>query len=168
MVRNEYRERWAQWLPSALTALAMDPPDYSTVMPQMPLPLSQSEAFARFDGPPRVALLTTSGAYDVRTQAPFAATSIVGDPTHRVFDSKIPRQHIAFAHEHFDRSFAQSDLECVVPRDTVHACGVEVTPHIISWTGFLLDWPTFIEATIPQIVAQVKTDGANAAIIVPI
>jgi len=168
MIRNEYRERWAQWLPQALDALAKDPPDYASVMPNMPLPAPGPMPFARVSRPLRIAIVTSSGAYDTRSQAPFAASSIVGDPTHRVLDAQIPAQHLEFAHEHFDHAPAKQDLESIIPRETIRSLGAQLTPHLISWTGFLLDWPTFIEATVPQIVKQVKTDGANAAVLVPI
>lgn len=168
MIRNEYRERWAQWLPQALQALAKDPPDYAAATPHMPLPAPAPMPFARVLGPLRVALLSSSGAYDMRSQAPYAASSIVGDPTHRVLDADISTQHLDFAHEHFDHALAKQDLECIIPRETIRSLSVPLTPHMISWTGFLLDWPTFIEATIPQIIKQVQTDGANAAVLVPI
>jgi D-proline reductase (dithiol) PrdB len=168
MIRNEYRERWAQWLPQALQALAKYPPDYASVMPHMPLPAPTPMPFARVSGPLRIAIVSSSGAYDTRSHAPFAASAIVGDPTHRVLDAGIPAQHLEFAHEHFDHAPAKQDLECIIPRETIRSVGAQLTPHLISWTGFLLDWPTFIEATVPQIVKQVKDDGANAAVLVPI
>ena len=56
MVRSEYRERWAQWLPSALDALAKDPPDFAAVMPHMPLPENvESRSKAATAKPPRLA-----------------------------------------------------------------------------------------------------------------
>lgn len=168
MVRNEYRERWAQWLPRALQALAQNPPAYSSVMPDMPLPEPAPLPFTRVTGPLKVALISSSGAYHVRTQAPFAASAIVGDPTHRVLPVQTPAGFIEFAHEHFDHAPAKQDLECIIPRETLFNAGVKLASNLISWTGFLLDWPTFIEATVPQIVKQVQTDGANAAVLVPI
>lgn len=168
MIRNEYRERWAQWLPQALRALAKEPPDYASATPYLPLPTVARVPFARVSEPLRIALISSSGAYDMRSQAPFAASAIVGDPTHRVLDLDIPVKYLEFAHEHFDHAPAKRDLECIVPRETLRSLGAQLTPHLISWTGFLLDWPTFIEATVPQIVKQVQADGANAAVLVPI
>lgn len=168
MVRNEYRERWAKWLPQALEALAKTPPDYSSVMPQMPLPEPAPMPFTRVNGPLKVALISSSGAYHLRTQAPYAACAIVGDPTHRVLPIETAAGYIGFAHEHFDHEPAKRDLECIIPRETIYNAGVKLTANLISWTGFLLDWPTFLEATVPQIVKQVQNDGANAAVLVPI
>ena len=168
MVRNAYRERWAQWLPSALDALAKDPPDFAAVMPHMPLP-EMSRADPKQPPPNlRVSLISSSGAYDPRIHAPFAAGSIVGDPSHRIMAVDTPADLLRFAHEHFDHTPAKADLECIIPRETLRSFGVELSPHLITWTGYLLDWPTFIEATVPQIVKQVKVDGGNAALIVPI
>lgn len=168
MKLNPYRKEWSRWLPLALEALAQDPPDYASVMPKMPLPMQVDVSPVQVHGPLKVALLSTSGAYDVRSQAAFAVSAIAGDPTHRVLDLYIPDEAINFAHEHYDRAAALQDPECVLPRRTLRALGVDLTRNIVSWSGFLLDWPTFIEATIPQIVARVHSDGANAALLVPI
>lgn len=65
MIRNQYRERWAEWLPSALRALANDPPDFPAVMPAFPLPNDDL----------RVALISSSVAYDTKIQAPFTAAA---------------------------------------------------------------------------------------------
>lgn len=168
MLRNEYRERWAQWLPSALRALAKDPPDYAAVMPHMPLPEKSPAALAAPPRELRVSIVSSSGAYNPRIHAPYAASAIVGDPSHRIIDANTPATDIRFAHEHFDHAFALADLECVIPRQALRDCGAELGRHVISWTGFLLDWPTFIEATVPQIVKQVQVDGSTAALIVPL
>ena len=168
MIRNEYRERWARWLPSALEALAGDAPDFPAVMPAFPLPDIDRTAFTGPRSELRVALVSSSGAYDMCTQAPFASRSIVGDASHRSFESALPADRIAFAHEHYDRRAALRDAECVLPREALRRAGVTLTPHIVSWSGYLLDWPTFLEATIPQMLARVRADDANAAVIVPI
>lgn len=168
MKLNPYRKEWSRWLPEALEALAQDPPDYGAVMPRMPLPAHVDVAPAPLRGPIELAVLSTSGAYDTRSQPPFAASSIVGDPTHRIIDVQAPDEAIAFAHDHYDRSAARQDCESVIPRRALRGLGIHLTRNIISWSGFLLDWPTFIEATIPQIVARVHADGANAALLVPI
>ncbi|NNM98867.1 MAG: hypothetical protein HKL91_03595 [Candidatus Eremiobacteraeota bacterium] len=94
MIRNQYRERWAEWLPSALRALANDPPDFPAVMPAFPLPEIDRHAFTRPNNDLRVALITSSGAYDTKMQAPFASGSIIGDASYRAFDIDLPTEHI--------------------------------------------------------------------------
>ena len=168
MKLNPYRKEWSQWLPLALSALAQDPPDYKAVMPLMPVPARIDVRPVSLTGEVRVALLSTSGAYNSQSQPPFAVSNVVGDITHRVLDLELPDEAIEFAHEHYDRTAALADRECVLPRRTLRALGVRLTRSMISWSGFLLDWPSFIEATIPQIVARVHSEGANAAVLVPI
>lgn len=161
MKPNPYRMRWARWLPGALQALALNPPDYKAVMPDMPLPDRANTPFVMPPACLRTALVTPSGAYDMRSQAPFAASSIVGDPTHRLIEADIPRASIGFAHEHFNHGAALEDLEAVIPRDSLRGLGVELTAPIISWTGYLLDWPTFVESSIPQIVKSITSGCAK-------
>lgn len=168
MKLNPYRREWSAWLPLALQALAGEPPDYKAVMSRMPLPARKETPLAALREEAKISLLTTSGAYDTRSQAPFAVSNIVGDITHRTFDVDTPDEAIAFAHEHYDHSAALADSESVLPRRTLRSLGARLTRNIISWSGFLLDWPSFIEATVPQIVARVHSDGANAAVLVPI
>ncbi|MGH7727680.1 MAG: hypothetical protein ACREM2_02645 [Vulcanimicrobiaceae bacterium] len=169
MKANAYRRRWADWLPSALDALAKDPPDFASVMPHMPQPDFGPMPFTPGpSGPLRVALLSSSGVYDRRAQAPYAASSLIGDATHRFIERAAPSAELAFAHEHFDHTAAQADLETVLPRAALAASGAELSAHVVSWSGYLLDWPTFLEATIPQIVKRVLADGVNAALLVPI
>ena len=79
-----------------------------------------------------------------------------------------PADLLRFAHEHFDQAPAKADIECIIPRKTLRGFGLELSTHLITWTGYLLDWPTFIEATVPRLVKQVQVDGGNAALIVPI
>jgi len=135
-------------------------PDFAAVMSHMPLAPPQPKL--------RISLISSSGAYDPRIHAPFAASSIVGDPSHRVMSVDTPSDSLRFAHEHFDHLHARSDLECIIPRQSLRAFGLELSAQLITWTGYLLHWPTFIEATVPQIVTQVQLDGGNAALIVPI
>lgn len=168
VLRNEYRERWSQWLPSVLEALAKDPPDFPAVMPLMPLPVTSPPTLVTPPRDLRVSIISSSGAFDRRTQAPYIASSLIGDPTHRVFAVDVPSHVVDFAHEHFDQTAAIADMETIIPRRALVSMGVTLTQHIISWSGYLLDWPTFIEATVPQIVKQAQSDGANAAVLVPI
>lgn len=168
MKPNSYRAQGAHWLPGASEKLALNPPEYKAVMPDMPLPDRANTPFVMPPRRLRTAQLTSSGAYDTRSQAPFAASSMVGDPTHRLLEMGTPRTAIGFTHEHFDHGAALEDLDTVIPRDPIRGLEVELTAHISSWMGYLLDWPTFIEASVPQIVKTPQVDGANSAAFVPI
>ncbi len=168
MQPNSYRSAWAAWLSDALPLLAQNPPDYSAALRTFPKPERAGAAAALPNEPLRLAVLTSSGAYWSRRQAAFAASSLIGDSTHRVMPIDLPQDEIAFAQEHFDHTAALADPETIVPRTTLREAGVQLTDHLISWTGYCLDWPAFIEQTIPQMIAQARADGANAALVVPV
>ncbi len=168
MEPNPYRAAWADWLPTALPLLAQTPPAYADALRAMPQPPRGAARAATPSGPLRLALLSSSGAYDRARHAPFAASSLIGDATHRVLPTDIPADEIALAQEHYDHTAALADLETILPRAALREAGVTLTDHLVTWSGYCLDWPTFIEQTIPQMVARVRADGANAALLVPV
>ena len=86
----------------------------------------------------------------------------------RAFPYDLPNERLEFAQEHIDRDVAARDQEVILPRRALRECSVGVTEHVISWHGYTYDWPAFITQTVPQIVAQVRADGANAALLVPV
>ena len=163
---NPYRRAWAAWLPGALPLLEDE--EYAAALKTFPrLPL-EPLPFRAAPRDRRIALLTTAGAYDRVTQAPFAAASAVGDITHRVFPVDLADERIALRHGHYDPAEAESDAEVLLPRRALRAAGATLTPNVISTMGYCLDWPSFVEQTIPQLVAQARADGANCALLVPV
>jgi hypothetical protein len=166
MKPNPYRAEWAAWLPGALPLLEVE--NYQAALGTMPRPTLAELPMLRPPGQLKLAVITSSGAYDRETQPGFVAESLVGDVTHRLFPTSLPAERIAFRHGHYDESGASSDPETVVPRASLQALGVALTDTVISYMGYNLDWPTFIEQTIPQIVATVKTNGATGALLVPV
>jgi hypothetical protein len=113
---NAYRRAWAAWLPAALPLLENE--DYAAALKSFPKPEFATVPF-RAAPPPgerRIALMTTAGAYDAQTQAPFAASSAIGDVTHRVFPTGLPDARIALRHGHYDPAGANADAEVLLPR----------------------------------------------------
>ncbi|GAC1402842.1 MAG: hypothetical protein NVSMB64_03340 [Candidatus Velthaea sp.] len=165
---NAYRRAWSAWLPGALPLLEAE--NYAEALAGFPRPPSDPIEFATAPAADqrRIALVTSAGAYDRRSQAPFVEDSAVGDNTPRFFPLDIADERIAFAHRHYDREHAEADREVVLPRRALRAAGATLTPTVMSYMGYNLDWPAFIEATIPQFVAQARYDGANCALLVPV
>jgi len=168
MQRNLYLERWAAWLPQALIWLGQDPPNYKEAKKDLPQPERPALPFRRPTEPARVALLTSAAAYDVRTQARYNSSCVIGDSSWRAFPYDLPDDRIDFAHEHIDLQVARADHEVVLPRLALKSCDVAVTEHVISWHGYTYDLPAFIEETVPQIVARAHADGATAALLIPV
>ncbi len=165
---NAYRRAWAAWLPGALPLLEEE--QYRAALASFPRPPFATLPFRAAPAPAqrRIVLITTAGAYDGQTQAPFAAESAIGDVTHRVFPAELPDARIALRHGHYDAGPATADLEVVLPRRALRDAGAELTANVISTMGYCLDWPSFIEQTVPQIVAQARADGATCALLVPV
>ena len=166
LASNPYRRTWAQWLPAALPLLEAE--NYHEALKDFPKPAPAELSFRQAGRPRKLAFITTAGAYDSRTQAPFVETSAVGDVTHRVFASDLPSEAIAFRHGHYDPASVVADREVLLPRRALAAAGMPLTKHIVSTMGYCIDWPTLIEATIPAIVAQVRADEADGALLVPV
>ena len=165
---NAYRRAWAAWLPTALPLLENE--DYAAALKSFPKPELATVPF-RAAPPPaqrRIALITTAGAYDAQTQAPFAASSAIGDVTHRVFPTDLPDARIALRHGHYDPAAANADAEVLLPRRALRDAGAELTANVISTMGYCIDWPAFIEQTVPQLVAQARADRATCALLVPV
>lgn len=165
---NPLRTAWAAWLPGALTQLEAE--SYKEALVGFPRPDHPPLPFLQAPSPGerRIALITSSGAYDTQTQAPFVARSAVGDISHRVFPTSLPDERLGFAHGHYDDEHVLADREVLVPRRTLAAEGAILTENVISTMGYAIDFPSFLEATIPQLILQAKNDGANCALLVPV
>jgi len=165
---NDYRRAWAAWLPGALPLLEAE--QYAEALATFPKPKSEPVELAPVVPflQRRMALITSGGFFDSQTQAPFVSRSATGDVTPRFIPVDLPDEHFGIAHGHYDEEFAQRDREVILPRRALRAAGATLTPTIVSYMGYNVDWPTFIEATIPQIIAQLRADRANCALLVPV
>lgn len=164
---TRYRHDWAAWLPAALPLLENE--QYADALATFPKPPEPELPFLAAPSAPqrRIAFVTSAGAYDTATQAPFFARSPIGDITPRIFPTDLPEERIGFAHGHYEQKHVVADHEVLVPRRSLASAGAVLTPHVLSYMGYTLDWPSFIEATIPQLIAQARADGANCALLVP-
>lgn len=163
---NPYRAEWASWLSGALPLLERE--QYHDALASFPRPVLAPVPFRRAPAHRRILVISTGGAYDRETQAPFDADSAIGDVTHRVFPMELPDERIALRHGHYDAAPAEADREVLLPRRALRDAGASLTKNVVSTMGYCLDWPALIDQTIPQIVAQAHADGANCALLVPV
>ena len=163
---NDYRRAWATWLVEALPLLERE--EYAAALKTFPRPQFEALPFKAAPQQRRIALISSAGVYDRDRQAPFASQSAIGDVTHRVFPTELPAEQIAIRHGHYNAGPAESDREVVLPRHALRDAGADLTANVVSYMGYCLDWPTFIEQTLPQIIAQLRNDGANCALLVPV
>lgn len=165
---NPLRTAWAAWLPRALPLLEAE--EYAQALVGFPKPEHLPLPFLATPPPAerRIAFITSSGAYDTATQTPFLARSAIGDASHRVFPTMLADERIGFSHGHYDDQDVLADREVLLPRRALALEGAILTTNIVSTMGYAIDWPTLIEATVPQLIQQVKNDGANCALLVPV
>ena len=163
---NPYRQAWAAWLPGALPLLERE--EYAAALKTFPRLPPETLPFRAAPRERRIALITSAGAFDRTSQAPFASASAVGDLTHRVVPFDLPDERIALRHGHYDPAAAELDPEVLLPRRALRAAGATCTVNVISTMGYCVDWPSFVEQTVPQIVMQARTDGATCALLVPV
>lgn len=166
---NPYRRAWAEWLPAALPLLEEE--KYADALKTFPKP-PPGEPLVFRTAPPaaerRIAFVTSGGAYDTKTQTPFAEHSAIGDVTPRFFPIDLPAERIDVAHGHYDASFVRADREVLLPRRALREAGARMTATVISFMGYSLDWPSLIDETIPQLVKRAQADSANCALLVPV
>jgi len=79
---------------------------------------------------------------------------------------------IAFAHEHFDHAAVDADPQVLVPLDHLADLVSEgvigmLTANAISFMGYQPDVSRVLDELIPTLLAAVRAEGAQAALLVP-
>ena len=137
-------------------------------IPWTPLPRPLSDC--------RVALIT-SGGMALRTDRPFDQEGEQrnpwwGDPSYRVIPRGTRTEDIRIYHQHIDASFAERDLNCLLPIDRLMelteagVVGGTATSHF-SFMGYLLEPDAFLQESVPQIISQLRQESVDIAALVP-
>ena len=95
-----------------------------------------------------------------------------GDPSHRVLPRGTTECFVRLYHMHIETRHGEQDLDCVLPLrrlEEAQQAGLvgSVAPSHYSFMGYLLDAEEFLTETVPKIVAQMKSEEVDAAILVP-
>jgi len=95
-----------------------------------------------------------------------------GDPSHRVLPRGTTERDVRLYHMHVETRYGEQDLDCVLPLrrlEEAQQAGVigSVAPSHYSFMGYLLDAGPFLTKTVPQIVARMKSEEVDAAVLVP-
>jgi D-proline reductase (dithiol) PrdB len=96
-----------------------------------------------------------------------------GDPSHRVLPRGTSERDVRLWHMHIEPQYGEADLDCVLPLrrlEEAQQSGLigSVAPNHYSFMGYLLDAEPFLTQTVPRIVAQMKTEAVDAALLVPV
>lgn len=95
-----------------------------------------------------------------------------GDPSYRLIPLGTTEQDVRLYHMHIDPRFGQSDLDVVLPMrrlTELAADGVVKRPAMTHYSlmGFILDPTVLVTETAPAIAAHMRSEGVDAAALVP-
>ena len=116
-----------------------------------------------------IALVTTAGVH-LKTQEVFNVVD--GDPTVRFIPSTSVEDDLMISHNHFDRSDADQDINCVFPLTRLKELADEgviggVADTHYGLMGYIPDTVPLIEETIPKIVQQLISRSSRCCHLEP-
>ncbi len=120
----------------------------------------------------RLMLISSAGGYLPEKDSPFDAAHTLGDYTIRTFPTSTPFDRLAYAHTHYDQAAVDQDPQVLLPlrhlEDMVTEGVIgELSPSVISFTGYHPDVGQVIDETIPAIVQAAEAEEVHAALLVP-
>lgn len=95
-----------------------------------------------------------------------------GDPSYRRIPRDTTGAEVGLHHLHIDRRFGREDLDVVLPLRRLDelvargAVGASAPTHY-SIMGYLLDPRELVEQTAPRLLADMKADSVDAAVLLP-
>ena len=120
----------------------------------------------------KLVLISTAGGYLAADQTPFDAANLLGDYSIRRVPATSTAQEIAFAHDHYDHTAVNADMQVLLPLNLLHhkladgELGALAT-DVISLMGYQPNAAQVVDETIPAIVAAAQEMEATAALLVP-
>lgn len=124
-----------------------------------------------------VALVSSAGVA-LRTQPPFdqegeRRNPWWGDPSCRFIPSATHTDDVHLYHLHIDTSFGEQDLNCVLPLERLAELEVageigRSAPTHYSFMGYLLKPAEFLRTSLPLMVAAMRNEEVDVALLVPV
>lgn len=125
----------------------------------------------------RVALISSAGVA-LKTDRPFdeegeRRNPWWSDPGYRVIPRGTRTEDIGLHHLHIERSYGESDLDCVMPLTRLEELAAtgdigEVAPSHYSFMGYLLRPAEFLRTSVPAIIERLKAEAVDAVLLVPV
>lgn len=115
------------------------------------------------------ALVTTSGVH-LKTDPIFDVEA--GDPSVRFIPREATEDMLMISHDHFDRSDADQDVNCIFPLTRLKELAAEGVIGEVAAThyglmGYIPNTQPLIEETIPAIIQRLQEDKVDAVILNP-
>jgi D-proline reductase (dithiol) PrdB len=125
----------------------------------------------------RVAIVS-SAAIALKTDQPFdqeieRRDPWSSDPSYRVLARATTTGEIRVYHLHINTSFAQQDLNCVMPLERLSQLEAEgeiahSAPSHYSYVGYTLRPHALLRHTVPGIIGQLRQEQVDAVVLVPV
>ncbi|MCP4427996.1 MAG: hypothetical protein GY803_26215 [Chloroflexi bacterium] len=162
--RSDYQKEWlAHYKKTGELAWLNYPRAHNRTAPSGPgIDLAQS----------RLILISSAGGYLRGEQEPFDAANDLGDYSIRLFPSDTLFGRLAYAHEHYDQTAVSADPQVLLPlkhlQSMVNEGKIgELTPSVISFSGYMPNVERIVTETIPSIIAAAQAEQADGALLVP-
>lgn len=115
-----------------------------------------------------VAFVTTAGVH-LLNDKPF---DVKGDHTFRVIPADIAYNKLTITHDHYDKSEALKDINCVFPLEVLRDLRDEgyikgVGPHHFGLMGYIPQTKLLIHETAPRIADMLEEDGVDITLFSP-
>lgn len=170
--RKSWEKRFTAWAKEAVPIIEKG--EVKKAFATYPFIVNTRAPFAPFDTiakEARVALITSSGAFIVKSQEPFESENPLGDPSFRPVPAGTDMQDISFRHERYSKEFATDDPNVVFPlwllqdfaREKV--IGELFSPGI-SFSGYIPNAAYFIDTTGKEILDILRKGEVDCALLV--
>jgi D-proline reductase (dithiol) PrdB len=95
------------------------------------------------------------------------------DPSYRVLPRATTTGEVRVCHLHINTSFAQQDLNCVMPLERLSQleaqCEIaQSAPSHYSYMGYTLRPDALLRHTVPGIIGQLRQERVDAIVLVPV
>jgi D-proline reductase (dithiol) PrdB len=121
--------------------------------------------------------LISSGGIALKSDEPFdqegeRQNPWWGDPSYRILPRTATVEDIKVYHLHVNPTFAQQDLNCLLPLQRLQALAEEgeigrSAPRHYSFMGYILQPQTLLEESVPAIIGHLQQDNVDVVLLVP-
>jgi D-proline reductase (dithiol) PrdB len=138
--------------------------------PSVPLELARRAIpYTPFDRPlseTTVALVSTAGVY-LKSQQPF---DVLGDGSYRIIPSDSDVSDLVIAHEHYDHSEADRDVNTVFPIERLREMVADGTlkglnPEFFGMMGYTLKLKQVLDETAPEIAKKIERSATDLVLL---
>jgi D-proline reductase (dithiol) PrdB len=170
---EKFKPAYEKWVEESL-------PDYQAgkmkeIIKKYPFIVSDDVPWTPYKGLPSeqtFALVTSGGFYLKDRQPRFETVSIHGDPSFREIPKTVHQEDIAIAHTHYDHSLAEQDINIIFPIQRFIELEKENIIGKVAEThysfSYVNDVVTLVTETVPKFVSQIKAEGVDVLILVPV